>query len=196
MLGSPQPRVAPTSSSTMTPTSANGGLSPGIANNSTLSAFLPPRLPIFWFTVKVYRLILRFFPRLTDANIISEPIMSMDRGTNSSWRPRPGPPIGSNGYGSGMVTGVETGGYGAAPGKRGATAAQFVGGAWNGMSVGWGSNPGSRNVTPTGYATPPLGSYTPTPPSEAPTFNAAQDWSSPPVRNIPPPPKGAGKKKD
>lgn len=188
MLGSPQPRVAPTSASSLTPTSVNGGLAPGISNNAALSALLPPRLPIFWFTVKVYRLVLRFFPRLTDANIISEPIMSADRGMNNAWRPRPGPVAGSNGYGSsGVGTGIDMGGF---AGKRGAMAAQLVGGAWNGSPMGW-SNPGSRNVTPTGYATPPS--------SNVSAFNGGppQDWSSPAPRSaVPPPPKGAGKKKD
>lgn len=176
MLGSPQPRIAPTSASTMTPTSANSSLSPGITNNSALSILLPPRLPIFWFTVKAYRLLLRFFPRLTDANLLSDPIMSADRGNHTNvWRPRTGTQ--GNGYG----TGVETTNYGTAPGKRGATAAQFVGGAWNSSS---------RNVG--GYNTPPQS----TPPMNS-QVNGTQDWSNPLAQNsLPPPPKGAGKKKD
>ena len=170
MLSSPQPRIAPTSASTMVSSSSNSGLSPGISNNASLSFLLPPRLPIFWFTVKTYRLILRFFPRLTDANMLSEPIMSADRSTNM-WRPRPA------GQTTGYGTGLEHTGYGTAASKRGATAAQFVGDAWN---------VGSRN----GYATPPLSSSSP---SLGPTING---WSTPTQNSLPPPPKRAGKKKD
>jgi etoposide-induced 2.4 mRNA len=204
MLGSPQPRIAPTSASTMTPSSANSGLSPGIANNSTLSAFLPPRIPIFWFTVKVYRLILRLFPRLsadTDNSVQQE----MDSGNPSAWRFQAGSALGSNGYGSAMGTGIEMNGYGSTgAGKRGNTAAQFVGGAWNGTPVGWGSNPGSRNGTPTlhqGNATPPTSLYTPPISTHGSAngnsyMNAAQSWSGPTAKAVPPPPKGARKKKD
>lgn len=183
MLGNPQPRVAPTSASAMTPTTPTSGISSGIGNSSALSPFLPPRLPIFWFTVKVYRLVLRFFPRLTDANLLSEPVMSADRGAQNGWRPRPPP---TNGYGSGFGTSVEMAGYGSAAGKRGATAAQFVGGAWNA---------GPRNAP--GYATPPSSTYTPPPQANLNGQSSIPEWSTPPPpRSIPPPPKGAGKKKD
>jgi hypothetical protein len=98
--------------------------------------------------------------------------MSADRSTNM-WRPRP---VGqANGYG----TSLDHAGYGTAASKRGATAAQFVGDAWN---------VGSRN----GYATPPLSNYSP---SLAPS-NGINGWSTPPKSSLPPPPKGAGKKKD
>jgi hypothetical protein len=71
-------------------------------------------------------------------------------------------------------------GYGTAASKRGATAAQFVGDAWNA---------GPRNAA--GYATPPLSNTGPN------GFNhSAQGWTTPPQSSLPPPPKGAAKKKD
>lgn len=110
--------------------------------------------------------------------MLSDPIMSTDhRGEHSNvWRPRQGTQ--GNGYG----TGIEMAGYGAAPGKRGATAAQFVGGAWNSSA----RNVGGYSTPP--HSTPPMNGY----------GNGNHDWSTSPTpqNNLPPPPKGAGKKKD
>lgn len=85
MLGNPQPRQAPNSTTTITPTSA-GMSSSGIPGNSSLSPVLPPRLPIFWMTVKCYRLILRSFPRLLDASSAAMSTASAIGGNSAAWR--------------------------------------------------------------------------------------------------------------
>lgn len=145
MLATPQPRQAPTGAATLTP--ANSGLSPSLANNATLSGFLPPRLPIFWPTIKLYRLILRCFPRIMDANILATPVV----GGSSAWRQTfPGTSFfGGGNSNSGSANGTPNAapyggsssiGYGATPASRGmygsAPASTGYGGSAGGMGTG------------------------------------------------------------
>lgn len=138
MLSNPQPRQAPTGSSTLTP--SNSGLSPGLANNSALSAFLPPRLPIFWLTVKSYRLLLRFFPRVLDA---SAAMATPSMGTNGAWRrarqfANPALFAAANG-GPGVTSNGAYGGAGVANGGYGAAASTGIGSGYGAAGGGFGT---------------------------------------------------------
>jgi etoposide-induced 2.4 mRNA len=153
MFANPQPRQAPTGSSPLTP--SNSGLPPSLARNQALSVILPPRLPIFWPTVKAYRLILRAFPGSINANPASN--VTPVSGNGNVWRNarqyanpalfgpaaneingRGGPyanaylDVDQNGFGSDIDRGT---GY-ATTARRGATAANIVNGAWGTPSSG------------------------------------------------------------
>ncbi|MCO5565236.1 hypothetical protein L7F22_018909 [Adiantum nelumboides] len=114
MLGNPQPRQAPNSTTTITPTSS-GVTSSGIPGNSSLSPVLPPRLPIFWLTVKCYRLVLRSFPRLLDASSAAMSTPSATGGNSAAWRQArqfANPALFAAGGGSNTYSAQSNGAYG------------------------------------------------------------------------------------
>lgn len=226
MLATPQPRQAPTGSSTLTP--SNSGLPPGLANNSALSALLPPRIPAFWLTIKSYRLLLRFFPRVMDANVLSSPVMA----NGNAWRQAKPfsafaspslysePPRGVTGNGNingysqpnplggisgGVGTGVDLGTSSGTAGKRGAMAAQFVDGAWGGQGLSTTMNQGWAAARPgTIHGSPALGSVPAFQPANVEPFSSSshaqapsvKPWAHAPQNAVPPPPRNTGKKKD
>ncbi|CEH11674.1 p53-mediated apoptosis protein EI24/PIG8 [Ceraceosorus bombacis] len=114
MLASPQPRVAPTGGSAMTPTSAGGAGMSGVAQ---LSRLLPPRLPIFWLTIHAHRLLLKAFPPPPERGYV--PPVPNRWGNSRNATPA------SRMYGVGMGMDSTSSGV---DGRR--SAAQVVGGAW------------------------------------------------------------------
>lgn len=119
MLADPQPRI---SASGAVATSSNG-FGPGGGSdwaNAPLHRLIPSRLPIFWPTVKLHRLVLQFLPSLADAPLAPS-AQAFER--NANMYGRAGQLSGASGF---SVTGG-FGGFGTG-GKR---AAEVVGGIFN-----------------------------------------------------------------
>lgn len=205
MLANPQPRVAPTSSVSdvtspklaTSPSSFSNGTSAagsGAGGAGTLSAFLPARLPIFWPTVKVYRIILSLFPASpTPSSGGAGPARSLHQQQQQPQHfsaPRFAPTQYGVGAGTGVDVGIPMGGGGGGAGgpssmggpgstgtRRTNAAAQFVDGAWSGGA------PGSSPRL--GGGPPRLNGATPPPPSASGAYPSASHQSQP----VPPPPK-------
>lgn len=210
MLSNPQPKNSPTSnssstSSVLSPVSPGSGLGSGA---STLSMFAPARIPILWPTVKIYRLVLKFFPpphegimgprgtRLGDAKGRWNSINSKSNGMTMG---------GGGGFGNTSSSAFEVGSdhsglshtasglnppNGSSPTMNGGSfgrksAAQFLNNAWGGEAKA-GASMGTPPMRNAAFA------YQPQSPGSKPVMGPPRGWISPP------PPKGParGKKQD
>lgn len=198
MLASPQPKSSLSSSTTsvLSPTSSSSGF-----GGPKLALFAPSRIPVFWPTVKLYRLLLKFFPPPHErATTLGD--------ANGRWNANSGKGAGMGGYGT-MSSSFEMGSsqpgmsqtsnFSNSNGQTGGslgrkTAAQFLNNAWggeakagvamgvsslgasNGSSWGNGSNPG----------TPPIRYQPPSP-------GKPQGWLTSPPKG---PARFSGKKQD
>ncbi|PWN48534.1 hypothetical protein IE53DRAFT_191862 [Violaceomyces palustris] len=155
MLSNPQPRVSASGSVAFVPglvdrgyqafgndDSAAAGAQAG-TSAVNLSRWLPQRLPIFWPTVTLHKMLLRWFPDLKDTSghLPSASSASALAAARAYERSQFGKgPGGFMGSGMGFSTlrngnGFMTNGKGASPygptAAQGRTAAQLVGGIWN-----------------------------------------------------------------
>ncbi|KAN0066511.1 hypothetical protein ACQY0O_000605 [Thecaphora frezii] len=139
MLASPQPKVAASSSSSSfspNPDIGGGGNGDLCVSCGPLSVLLPGRLPIFWPTIQLHRLILRIFPKLAEV-----PTSATSKAFERSYA-----------YGRAASGGAPTGiGMGGAPGR---TAAQLVGGIWSGAGA---NRSTSGSPVPSAWPSPQLG---------------------------------------
>ncbi|EPQ32062.1 uncharacterized protein PFL1_00260 [Pseudozyma flocculosa PF-1] len=142
MLANPQPRISASgSSSTFSPDPSSAASN----HDSTgpLSVFLPGRLPVFWPTIKLHRLVLRTFPALADV-----PQTATSKAFERSYAYSR---VASGGIG---IPGGGMGGVGAPSGR---TAAQLVGGIWGGGAGASRNLGGGGSPNPSAWSSPQLG---------------------------------------
>lgn len=122
MLAHPQPRLSPSGSATSTPD--YNGVAGG--DSAPLSRLLPSRMPVFWPTVKLHKLLLKSLPSLASATR-SASVQAYERASYSRL----------NGNGQRV-----SGGYSATYGSvsAGKTAAQMVDGVFSGANGAHRSN--------------------------------------------------------
>lgn len=128
MMAHPQPRLSASGSATTTP---DYSVSAG-SDSAPLSRLLPTRIPIFWPTIKLHKLLLKTLPNLA-AVTHSASVQAYERSSFGRL----------NGGGQGI-----NGGYGSV----GKTAAQMVDGVFGGASGAHGSNFGRSS--PAHWSTP------------------------------------------